>query len=86
MAMGDSQYYGYALPSDYASIYRPPVQRPITPTRHPVQTFRAVARPIGTIRYANYYNPQLFGSIFFLLLLFYIIYLLLLVLLFLLLL
>merc|ERR1711944_101675 len=47
IAMSDSQYYGYALPSGYASFYR-----------HPTQAFTPVAHPRAYSPYSNYYNYQ----------------------------
>lgn len=61
-AVGDSQYYGYALPSGYMSMYRSPVQRHIGQIRHPVQPYRHVARPQGYTPYSNYYNRQPFRT------------------------
>merc|ERR1711981_246492 len=67
MATGDSQYYGYALPSGYVSGYRSPVQHQIGQIRHPVQPYRHVARPLGytnynQLQYSNYYNHQPFQT------------------------
>lgn len=49
MAMGDSQYYGYALSSGYSSVYH---------HHHQPQQFRPIAHPLRYSPYSNYYNHQ----------------------------